>query len=454
MLTVLRSLAVAAALAAAAPTHAATQEEQAYQAGLAAYVYGYPPLISQGTADKLPPNTMISIAALQDPSNRLIVLPNVDTPYTVGNLNLADQPLVLHVPAIPRSRYYVFELLDAYTNVIGYVGTRTTGTQAGDYALAGPDWNGTLPAGVKLIRSDTNRIVMVGRTLALGPDDIPNVRKIQEQYGLTPLSDVAAGAPPKQGVILDQANGLTHPDLPTGLPFLDALGALLQQQPPPGRDAKVLAQLAKFGVGPGMTPSTEDLPDAVKQGLARGVAAGPARVVQLLGQFRTASQGKNHGWVLLTKGIGAYGTNYDLRATTALEGLWANTAQEAFYPIADQDSTGRRLNGRRRRYVLHFTKSQLPPARAFWSLTMYDKSLFLYANPIDRYAIGDRTTGLKRDAHGGVTIYIQHARPAGAKAANWLPAPAARFTLALRLYWPTAGALRGEWKPPGVERVG
>jgi len=151
--------------------------------------------------------------------------------------------------------------------------------------------------------------------------------------------------------------------------------------------------------------------------------------------------------------IGDAGTDYDLRATTALEGLWANTPQEAFYPIADQDAMARRLKGRYR-YVLHFAKGQLPPARAFWSLTMYDKDLFLYANPISRYAIGDRTAGLRKDPDGGLTIYIQHDRPAGAKASNWLPAPKSRFTLALRLYWPTARALSGAWKPPGLRSGG
>ncbi|MDX6664056.1 MAG: hypothetical protein QOG68_262 [Solirubrobacteraceae bacterium] len=437
---------------AATPAPAATLGERAYRAGIDAYLYGYPPLLSRLTADNVPGQTLVNIAALTDPGNRVIVAPNVDTPYSVANLDLAAEPLVLHVPAI-TGRYYVFELLDAYTNVIGYVGSRTTGTAAGDYALTGPGFTGTVPAGVSRIKSPTNRIVVVGRTLALGPGDLPNVRAIQQQYGLTPLSAVAAGESPRPGVILDSSQGLTTPVLPTGLAFFDAVGALLADQPPPARDARLLARLRAFGIGPGLSPSTADLDPAVKSGLERAAAAGPARVEGLVAALRRRSAGANQGWVLETRGVGRYGTDYGLRALIASQGLWANTAEEALYPTADQDASGRRLDGRRR-YAVHFAKGRLPPARAFWSLTMYDGALHLYANELDRYALGDRSSGMRRDRDGGLTIYLQHARPAAARVGNRLPAPAGRFTVALRLYSPAQRALSGRWKPPGIVRAG
>ncbi|MCW2967996.1 MAG: hypothetical protein JWM71_1768, partial [Solirubrobacteraceae bacterium] len=257
---------------------------------------------------------------------------------------------------------------------------------------------------------------------------------------------------PAPGVILDSSPGLTPPKLPTGLAFFDALDKLLAEQPAPARDAKLLARLRPFGIGPGSTTSTASLPAAVRRGLQRAAAAGPKHIEGLVAALRKSSLGHNRGWSLVTKGVGAYGTDYDLRAAVGRQGLWANTAQEAFYPNTDQDLAGRRLDGRHR-YVLRFPKGQLPPARAFWSLTMYDKDLHLYANPIDRYAIGDRTTGLVRGRDGSLTIYVQHARPA-AHAANWLPAPAGRFTLTIRLYSPTPAALAGRWRPPGVVRTG
>ena len=440
------------ALVAAAPASAATLQQQAYRAGLDAYVYAYPPVLSQLSADRIPPITLLNINAVATPQLRAVVLPNVDTPYTVANLDLKAQPLVLHVPAI-TDRYYVFEFLDAYTNVIGYVGTRATGTEPGDYALTGPDFAGTLPAGVKRISSPTNRIVVVGRTLLLGPDDLPYVRRVQEQYGLTPLSDVAAGASPKPGPILDQSPRLTPPVLPGGLKFFDFAGDVLAAQPPPKPDARLLARLRKFGIGPGLHPSDGGLSAPITKGLQRAATDGPRRVETLLAGYRRQARRGGHGWTLLTGRIGRYGTDYVLRAVTAKVGLWANTPDEAFYPYADQDGSGRRLDGARHRYVLHFAKDRIPPARAFWSLTMYDKDLFLYDNELDRYALGDRSQGMKRDADGGLTIYLQHARPAAGRVANWLPAPASLFTVALRLYNPAERALNGAWKPPGISRV-
>lgn len=446
------ALAAMAVTAAPAPARGTAVEQRAYRTGLAAYVYGFPPVLSRLSADKIPPQTLLSINAVSTPDARAIVLPNVDTPYTVANLDLAAEPLVLHVPAID-GRYYVFEFLDAYTNVIGYVGTRTTGTAAGDYALTGPGFTGTLPAGVKRISSPTNAIVVVGRTLLRGADDLPAVRHIQEQYGLTPLSAVAAGEPPKPGPILDASPQRVPPVLPQGLAFFDTLGDILAAEPPPARDHAILQRLAKAGIGPGRHPSTEALPAAVLHGLRRAASAGPARIRAMVATFSRRAHAGGRGWSLVTKGIGAYGTDYRLRAVTAKVGLWANTAQEAFYPDADLDAAGRRLDGHHR-YVVRFARGRLPPARAFWSLTLYDKDLFLYPNALDRYALGDRSPGLRRDADGGLTIYVQHTRPPAGRVANWLPAPATPFTLTLRLYEPSPRALSGRWKPPGIRRVG
>jgi hypothetical protein len=447
-----KKLVALAALLLAAPASAASLEQRAYKAGLAAYVYGFPPVLSQLSADKIPAQTLLNINAVSSPAARAVVLPNVDTPYTVANLDLSAEPLVLHVPAI-RDRYYVFELLDAYTNVIGYVGTRTTGTAPGDYALTGPAFTGTLPAGVQRIDSPTNRIVVVGRTLLLGDGDLPDVRAIQEQYGLTPLGAVAAGEAPRPGPILDESPPRVPPVLPTGLAFFDYLGDVLAAQATPPRDAKLLARLRDYGIGPGLHPSEDALPAAVSKGLKRAAASGKRRIAALVAGFRRKAKHGGHGWALHTKGIGAYGRDYALRAITAEVGLWANTPEEAYYPFADQDGRGRRLDGRHR-YVLHFAEDEIPPARAFWSLTMYDKALFLYANELDRYALGDRSPGLRHDADGGLTLYLQHERPVAGRVANWLPAPTTRFTVTLRLYDPAKRALDGRWTPPAIRRTG
>jgi hypothetical protein len=105
---------------------------------------------------------------------------------------------------------------------------------------------------------------------------------------------------------------------------------------------------------------------------------------------------------------------------------------------------------------LRFGPGELPPVDAFWSLTMYDsRDCMLVDNPIDRYAIGDRTPALRRDADGGLTLRIQHAAPADEAArANWLPAPAGAFYLCLRAYVPRAEMLDGRHALPPLVRIG
>jgi len=102
--------------------------------------------------------------------------------------------------------------------------------------------------------------------------------------------------------------------------------------------------------------------------------------------------------------------------------------------------------------VIRFDRGELPPADAFWSITMYGADRYLVDNPIDRYAIGDRTAGLRRGRDGSLTIHVQRDRPRGPAAANWLPAPAGSFRLAMRIYEPRRAALTGRWAPPPVRR--
>lgn len=439
-----------AALGGAAPAPAAPSVEQrAYQAGLDAYVYGQPPIIHALTQATFPVNQLVGLAVLQDASSKLIVLPNVDTTYTVGKLDLRAEPIVIRVPAL-AGRYYVLQFMDAYTNVIGYIGTRTTGTAAGDYAIVGPGWKGTLPPGVHRIDSPTADVLMLGRTLVRGPEDLPDVRAILGTFASAPLSTIAAGGTPSPSVVLDSQPVRTPPVVPTGLAFLDALGERLAADPPPAADAPLLRRLEEFGIGSGLKTSAAPLGATVRAGLLRGLRAGPARVTALAERLARRLRRRHHGWELPPARTGRPGTDYDLRAVVAKVGLWANTPAEAVYPIADTDSAGRALSGAHR-YRLRFPAGRLPPARAFWSLTMYDGAYHLVANRLERYALGDRS-GLVRDRDGGVTIYLQHAPPRGHEA-NWLPAPAGRFVLSLRLYWPRPSVLSGRWDPPPLRRV-
>jgi hypothetical protein len=437
-------VALAACLLAPAAAGAATK---ALTAGLAAYVYGFPPIVHQLSQATFPPNQLVGIASTATPANQLVVLPNVDTAYTVARLDLRAEPIVVRVPAI-EDRYYSFQLMDAYTNVFGYIGSRTTGTAAGDYAIAAPGWVGELPLGVRRIEAPTPDVLLLGRTLVRSSADLPAVKALLGQYAAGPLS-----GEPKNSLVLDEAPARRSAVLPEGLAFFDALGAILAADPPPAADERFLARLAPFGIGPGVKTSEASLSPSVRRDLIKAEALGLGRLSLAAAARQRTSTRRNAGWTLLDPKTGNAGTDYGLRAIVALVGLWANTPEEATYPMASVDAQGRPLDGRHR-YVLRFPAGEVPPARAFWSLTMYNAKRFLYANALDRYALGDRSGGLRRDRDGGLTVYLQHARPAPNRVANWLPAPAGRFVVALRLYVPKAPALDGRWRPPGIKRAG
>ncbi len=426
-----------AAAAASAPASAQTTTAQAYHAGLMAYVHGYPPLLSSLSQSTFPVNRLVSVDATATPAQTFVVLPNVDTAYSVAKLDLRSGPRIVHLPAIP-GRYFSLQLVDAYTNVVGYVGSRLR-DGAGDYAIAGPGWHGTVPGVVRTLRSPTYDALLLGRTLVQGPPDLPAVGALLGQMSLRGITDAAAPPP----IVLAASPVRTPPVLPTGLAFFDAVDSILGADPPAAAERRVLRPLRRFGIGAGIQTSTAGLSQPIKRALVRAANDGPARVEALA---RKSAATFVHGWSPLDPRIGDPGADYNLRAVIARVGLWANTPEEATYITAQRDDHGRALSGAHR-YALTFTTP--PPARAFWSLTMYDAGLHLFANPLQRYAIGDRTAGLRTGADGRFTLYLQPAAPTGHEA-NWLPSPVGRFVVTLRLYVPSAAAAAGHWTPPGI----
>jgi hypothetical protein len=431
-----------AAQLAKAERHVPKRNRAAFAAGVAAYVYGVAPVSIGQTVQRFPENALVSIAALTDPATRTVVLPNHDTTYTVGRVQLAGGPRVIDVPDT-GGRYYVIQLLDAYSNTFAYVGRRTTGTRPGSYAVVPPGYKGTLPAGVKRIQSPTNLIWVLGRTLVNDQADMPAVAELMRGYRITALDAWTAGQ--RQNPLLLGAFPATPPVvLPTGLDYYARLGEILASDPPPTGDACALRAFAKAGIGPNRKPTGRPLVAAFRAG-KRIVA----RAEQRANRFGAR---RYHGWLNPGPYIGAYGRNYLGRAVIATSALGANTRPETVYPLAVDDVSGRPLTGRNR-YAIRFPRGQLPPANAFWSVTAYGKDRYLVPNPIDRYAVGDRTKGLRRGRDGSLTIYVQHRRPSGAAAANWLPVPRGGFRLAMRIYEPRRSVLSGRWKPPPVRRL-
>jgi hypothetical protein len=437
---------------------------RAERIGTDAYVYGIPLMeflrqARQQTSVTVPDsqsdaplNQLGSARQLATARNQVIVQPNNDTLYTMAHVDLSAGPLVLHVPKVAHHRYYSFEFLDPYTNVFAYIGTRTTGDGAATFVITGPRFRGSLPPGLRRIRSPYERAWLVGRTLVHGARDLSAVHKIQNGYRLLPLADYVkfglAWRPRRPARIVTKAKKYTEP---RGVAFFDALGTALAENRPPARDRAILKELRTVGIGPGLHPSKEHLSAAVLSGLAAAANRGPAYVYSLRESLATQSVLANNGWFVPARDIAAYGTDYTLRAVVALNGIAANRPAEAMYIVGVTDSTHSFLNGGHD-YVLHFPAGQLPPARYFWSLTMYSQSFFLVSNPINRYELGSHTAGLKYNPDGSLDIYIQHAAPPGHET-NWLPAPTGQFEVTLRLYGPLPSALERHYVYPPILRT-
>jgi hypothetical protein len=428
-------------------TGAGAAARRAYAAGLAAYVYGLPPVMLRRTVQGFPHNAMVSIAKLADETTDSIVAPNHDTLYSVGWVDLSAGPLVLETPPT-GGRYAVIQLLDGYTNAAAYVGDGARGARGERVALVPPGFTGSLPAGVRAIRMPTPTAWLLGRTLVdLDPADMAAGRALLGRYSLTPLADYVAGRRAAPLILDDFPTGRVPVRPPTGTAFFDELDAILASDPPPGGDRCALRAFAAAGVGPGPAPA------GTRGAAVRAAAADAPRLVdRLVAVTQAAGRRKGGGWSTSPPDIARFGRDYPTRAVVTKIGLGANTAEKALYPNTSVDSAGRRLQGGHV-YDVRFAPGQTPPVNAFWSITLYDDQLLFYDNPLKRFALGDRTPGLRRDPDGGLTIRVSHAPPPAGRRANWLPAPAGRFELYLRLYEPRAAAVSGRWRPPPVVRV-
>jgi hypothetical protein len=446
---------------AAGRTRSVSTFAHAENIGTEGYVYGIPLMEFLNSAREqasvtvpnsfgdAPVNQLGNDRYLVSPGDPFVIQPNNDTLYSPAHLDLSQGPLVLHVPAMAHHRYYSFQFIDPYTNVFAYVGTRATGDGAGNFLIAGPDYQGPVPQGMREIRSAYDLVWLLGRTLVYGPSDLPKVRRIQDAYRLLPLPEYETHGlgwrPPTPSRVLTVP---TPSAVPRGLAFFDALGTALTENPPPARDAAILATLRSVGIGPGLQPSQERMGTRVKLGLAAAAYGGAAAVAKLKAQIVQKSVHATHGWFVPPPATGAFGTDYDLRAVIALNGIAANRPAEAVYSIGLTDSALTNLDGAHD-YVIHFPAKNLPPARYFWSLTMYDHSFELVENPIDRYEIGNRTAGLHRSRNGSLDLYLSHTPPPGHQS-NWLPAPAGGFEVTLRMYGPLRSVLAGRYRYPRI----
>ena len=386
-----------------------------------------------------------------------IVTPNSDTPYSFAWLDLRAEPIVLSVPAVEKGRYYAVQLEDGNTFNYGYIGSRATGNDAGDYLVAGPDWKGETPPGIKKVFHSTTQFSVAGyRTQLFGPADMPNVVKVQSGYKVQPLSAFLKQSSPPAAPTINFPK-INKELAKTG--FFGYLDFSLQFAPPGPEEKDIREKLARLGIGAGKTFDFKALSPEQKAAVVEGVKAGEAKIKQYL----AAGQNNINGWKVgsLFGDRAFFNGDWLKRAAGAQGGIYGNDAVEAMYPMTKTLADGEVLDGSKHNYTLTFPAGQFPPVNAFWSVTMYDgKSQLLIKNPIDRYLINSpMLPNMKKNADGSLTLYIQKDSPAADKESNWLPAPNDLIYLVMRLYWPKTEAPsilppgEGTWKPPGIVKA-
>ena len=437
--------------------------EEALEIAVDAYVYAYPLVIMDVTRAVSTNTVGVNNARLRAPVNQFAharsfpdatftdgVRPNADTLYSTLWFDVSREPLIITV-LDSGGRYYLLPMLDLWTDVFASPGKRTTGTGPQRFAIVGPQWSGKLPAGVDLVRAPTSSGWLSVRIQTNGPSDYEAVRAFQSRLCATPLSvfGTTYTPPPGRTSPISEASPVEQVDAMDASTFFGRFAALTGDNPPHANDHPLVQRVRRLGIPPGGRFVLERLARTSADALEQATTIAREKI---LAYAQRASRRVN-GWSMSGNPIGTYGTDYLKRALIARMGLGANTVEDAIYPSAFAMADGTPFESAGR-YELRFASSELPPAHAFWSLTMYNDRQLFAANPIGRYAIGDRDP-LQFGPDGTLTLYIQRVSPGTERETNWLPTPqTGGFSMNLRIYWPEARALDGRWAPPPVKRIG
>lgn len=426
-------------------------EQLAYSIGLQAYLYGYPAL-DYGRVMREQTTAGADAHGVYAPINQFFLqtqlaapgglyagrAPNNDTLYFTGWLDLRGGPVVIEAPDT-HDRYYALTYADFYSEV-QHTGRRTTGTGAQKILVAGPDWQGEVPAGMQLIRLRTGLGYVLGRVLVSGPDDLAAANTLMAQFRIHPLARQSMVKNPPSKRELPAATALTTLD------FFRYLNQFLRENPRLPAEDVLMSQFDLIGVGPRVQFDIEKLSPGTRKGLERALADGR----RILSEAAYAAPRK--GWSPIRQLYGAYGFNYLMRAIVEYNGFLGNLPEESAYPSINFDDAGQLLTGAKA-YRLQFAADALPPVDAFWSLSAYDvRTIDLIPNSIKRYSLGDRSPDLKRKADGSIEIRLQKAAPLETDV-NWLPVGDGPFFLTLRMYQPQSKALSGQYQLPPIEEV-
>ena len=435
-----------------------------------AYIYGLPMVLNYKTmysyvVDKNSPeykgefNYLGCEARVFTPEDKAVVTPNSDTPYCMVWGDMRTEPLVLTIPEIGKERFYEIQLVDLFTHNFAYVSTIATGNVPGKYLITGPDWKGKVPEGIKeVIPCETQFIFAVFRTQLFSPDDLKNVRAIQDAYRLEPLSAYLGIKAPAAPSAIDFPKWKEGEQFTAvAFNYIDFMLTLVET---PQEEQALMKRFAKIGLG---TQDTFDInrfspqiQKAIEEGAKEGFseieaylaknANDPLMSAKIFGTrtFLNKSAKENYGLATL----------FLLRAAAAHMGLYGNSGDEAIYPTYLVDAEGAPFDASQNNYTLTFKKGEFPPVKAFWSLTMYDaKTQLLIDNSLNRYLFNSPMMDQFVFAEDrSLTLYIQKESPGKKLESNWLPAPDGPFYAVMRLYGPEKEALEGKWvNPPLVK---
>ena len=433
--------------------------EEARHIAKDAYIYGFPLATNYQTMYKqaidtsnpdyrAPFNVLSNSSGVATPEDKFVVTPNSDTPYSYLWMDLRSEPIVVTVPKIEKNRYYTGQLIDLYTYNFAYLGTRTFGNDGGIFMIAGPGWKGESPKGIKaVLNSETDFAYILFRTQLFNTADLANVKKIQAGYKAEPLSKFLSQAAPAAATAINwpkPADGmLTTPAIFRYVNFM------LQFCPTNPSEKDLMDRFAKLNIGAGQSFDIAKFSPEVQKAINDGIADAGVDLDALMKQINSdqVSSSDMFGTRAFLK------NNYLYRYAGAKLGLYGNSGDEAIYLAYFVDAEHQPLDASKNNYTLQFPQGQLPPAHAFWSLTMYDgKSQLLVANPVKRYLLN--STMLKKFGYGSdgsLTFYVQKTSPGAAKEANWLPSPDGPFYAILRVYMPAPEVLNGKWKKPPMQ---
>jgi len=397
-----------------------------------------------------PVNRLAMLTDIIRPRTTVVPCANQDVIYGFGMFDLAEDAVVIQIPDF-GDRFWLYQLGDHRTDAFARVG-RMHGTQPGCYLVVGPDWNGTLPAGIAgVFRCPTRYGYCLPRVHVNGTEEdrlaaLPAVNQIVAY----PLAEFD-GSPQthdwsRSRWLPNLASRGRHQGGVSPEAFFEALPEVLAAVPPlPGEESL-------YDRFHGLIRAMENRPEMMAHAFAAARDA-DRDIVEPLFHFRNVGRPLPGYWTTVDNGA-SFGGDYLTRTAVAKSNVFVNTAQEARYYYLDLDAHGERLEGGEY-YRLTFPAGALPPARAFWSVTIYDERHALPEGD-GPHAIGSHTAGIELTEDGSLSILVGPALAGGADRAspNRLVTPTGSFSLYLRIYWPEGAVLDGSWTPPPVRRDG